>query len=384
MTTISDNRIFFIQIMIDSVNMYNSYKYDSDYGKLKVFISKFLHYPAIDISTTPFKRNDEEGTTDVKVNEGKTFMFSIATNKIESVLKTAFVDFQVLLESDNEDKVKAGIHNLVVGYTRIQVGNELTHIINAVDTVKSDNPVIKDMEGAYVIRQGNEQVGTIFLGIRFTMFGNSLATSIGPGTEITIIPSQPQMLNTREIPDTNKEAYNISQCSTRPVSQQLKQQQEDFLNKETKLEKERDQPKNLQQMETQSNVKPLTGSERNLQQTGKQDPVKNIEQNKLQPELMSKKDQLQNSQIMEKLQQKQPNLQQSKGQSQKAQQPNLQQTKSQQQQGIIYHRKPDDTKDFKKEYTYIYSELNGQVIDMKIAYEPRVCNPQDMKDNACR
>lgn len=181
MTTISDNRIFFIQIMIDSVNMYNSYKYDSDYGKLKVFISKFLHYPAIDISTTPFKRNDEEGTTDVKVNEGKTFMFSIATNKIESVLKTAFVDFQVLLESDNEDKVKAGIHNLVVGYTRIQVGNELTDIISAVDTVKSDNPVIKDMEGAYVIRQGNEQVGTIFLGIRFTMFGNSLATSIGPG-----------------------------------------------------------------------------------------------------------------------------------------------------------------------------------------------------------
>ncbi|KAL1465806.1 hypothetical protein WDU94_005346 [Cyamophila willieti] len=277
--TSPNNRIFFVQFMVDSVDLYNSYKYDTDYGILKVFVSKFLSYPTIDISKTAFRPNIEEGTADVKVNEGKTFMFSMFANEIVDTLKSFFIDFQVLLESDKEAKIKAGIENVVVGYTRIKMENELSDLIKAVDTVKSERPEMKEIEGAYVIRQNAEQVGTLFLGIRFTLFGNSIITSLRPETDDNINQSH------------HEEKKNQESVLLKPQQQPSKVP-----------------PNNVKQIETE---------------------------------------------------------------------PSTNQTK-------VKFEKPDDTgKDFKRAYTYIYTEMNGQIIDLKILSQPIICNPIEMKGSMC-
>lgn len=177
----TENRLFYMQILIDSTHIYNSYKYDTTYNKLKIVISKFLHYGLVDIPWTDFNSNPDEGTTEVKVNKGETFMFPLDVDKIEPTLKAAYIDLQIILESNDDDKVKAGIQFLTVGYTRIQLKEHLMGLISAIHSVKSDNPEIAELEGPFVIRQADLQVGTIFLGIRFTMFNSYLAATIQQG-----------------------------------------------------------------------------------------------------------------------------------------------------------------------------------------------------------
>lgn len=46
-------------------------------------------------------------------------------------------------------------------------------------------------------------------------------------------------------------------------------------------------------------------------------------------------------------------------------------------------RKQKDSADLEREYTYVISELNGQVIDMKIVYEPKVLLPAKMITSKC-